>query len=439
MAETDGKSFVQALHERVGDILDACTRCGKCVAACPMVEPAGIALGPNAANAPAIVDGILDLLKGGEGTAEAERWTEVCTNSGKCIPACNYGINPRFMVNMARIAVKAKLGDDAVRRAGQQYFTAMGRGLRVISRLQLSPELLAKVSPPLRAADEYIETPDIVFYTGCNVIKTPHIALLALEVLDALNVSYEVMGGTAACCGIQQFKRGDAKTAGRVSYNTIDRLSRPGASRVVSWCPSCQIQIGEIALPAYRESFGSAPFDISPIAEFFVERLDDLRSLLVHPVRRRVALQERAALPNVMAAVKQVLRAIPELQVVELDVPIVSTQANHLSVLPKFKADLREREFSAAAAAGVTTFASIFHACHRELVQYQPQVSFELVNFMELIGESMGIHIPDLYKRLRLIGDIDMIVTDTSDLISANRLDLDTVRDVLAQEMAGGG
>jgi Fe-S oxidoreductase len=72
-----------------------------------------------------------------------------------------------------------------------------------------------------------------------------------LEVLDALGVSYEVIGGTAACCGIQQFKRGDAKTAGRVSYNTIERLSRPGASRVISWCPSCQIQIAEVALPAY--------------------------------------------------------------------------------------------------------------------------------------------------------------------------------------------
>ena len=87
----------------------------------------------------------------------------------------------------------------------------------------------------------------------------------------------------------------------------------------------------------------------------------------------------------------------------------------------------------------MTTFASIFHACHRELVQYQPQVSFELVNFMELIGESMGIYIPDLYKRLRLIGDIDTIVADTADLIAAHRLDLDTVRDVLAQEMAVGG
>jgi heterodisulfide reductase subunit D len=439
MTEAPGNSFIDVLHGRVEDILDACTRCGKCVVACPMVEPAGIGLGADGEHAPAVVGGILDLLSGGLGAPDAERWTQVCTNSGKCIPACNYGINPRFMVNMARIAVKAKLGEDAVRRAGQQYFTEMGRSIRVISRLQLPPEILARVSPPLRAADQYEQAPEIVFYTGCNVIKTPHIALLVLEVLDALNVRYEVMGGTAACCGIQQFKRGDAKTAGRVSYNTIERLSRPGASRVVSWCPSCQIQIGEVALPAYRESFGTVPFDMNPIAEFFVERLDHLRTLFVHPVNKRVALQERAALPKVMTAVKQMLGAIPGIELVELDVLIVSTQANHLSVLPEFKAELREREFRAAAEAGVTTFASIFHACHRELVQYQPQVSFELVNFMELIGESMGINIPDLYKRLRLIGDIDTIIADAADLIAAHRLDLDTVRDVLAREIAGNG
>jgi len=39
----------------------------------------------------------------------------------------------------------------------------------------------------------------------------------------------------------------------------------------------------------------------------------------------------------------------------------------------------------------VTTFASIFHAHHRELIAYQPQVSFELFNFMELIIKSTEI------------------------------------------------
>ena len=434
MPDTNMPSFVDAMRGRVDHILDACTRCGKCVEACPMVAPAGL----DPAHAVEIAGGVLDLLGGGAGTRDAERWAQVCTNSGTCIPACEHGINPRLMVNMARVASKAKQGEAAVRRAGNEYFNAMSRGTRVISRLQLPPETIARLNPPLRPAGEYETAPDVVFYTGCNVIKTPHIALLALEVLDAIGVSYEIMGGNSTCCGIQQFKQGDAKTAGRVAYNTIERLSRPGSAKVVTWCPSCQIQIGEVALPLYQESHGTKPFGISPVTELFAENLDKLRPLFVHPVRKRVALQERAALPGITIAVKQILGAIEGLEVVTLDVPVVSTQANHLAVLPKFKAELREREFAAAAAAGVTTFASIFHACHRELVTYQPGVSFELLNFMELIGEAMGIRIPDLYKRLSLMGDIDRIVADSADMIAAHGLDLDTVRDVVAKDMFAG-
>ena len=433
--ETSGAAmFLDAVRKRVDATLEACTSCGECVRACPMVEPAGL----DPAAGEAIAAGTLDLLAGSDGTREAERWAEVCTNSGKCIPACAHGVNPRFMVNMARVAAKAKLGTDKVRRSAHQYFANMNRSTRVISRLLLSADVLDRLSPPLRRAEAYAGQPDIVFYTGCNVTKTPHIALLVLEVLDALGVSYEVMGGVATCCGIQQFKQGDAKTAGRVAFNTIERLARPGASRVISWCPSCQIQIGEVALPAYEDAYGRVPFDLSPIAEFFAERLDDLRPLFIHRVEKRVALQERAALPGIMVAVKQVLSAIPGLEVVELDVPVVSTQASHLSVLPKYKAELREREFEAATAAGVTTFASIFHGCHRELVKFQPDVPFELVNFMELIGAAMGIEIPDLYKRLQMLGDINAIIADTADLIAEHGMDLDEVRDAIAYDMFGG-
>jgi hypothetical protein len=38
-----------------------------------------------------------------------------------------------------------------------------------------------------------------------------------------------------------------------------------------------------------------------------------------------------------------------------------------------------------------------------------------------------------------MIGDIDTIIADSADLIAAHGPDLDTVRDVLAQEMAGSG
>ena len=427
-------SFTDVLRGQTDHILDACTRCGKCAEACPMTEPAGV----DTSDAPALVSGVLDLLRGGEGTPGAERWATVCSNSGKCIPACSYGINPRLMMNLARIAAKGRAGEAAVRKAGNAYFNNMSRGTRVISRLQLPPDVLARLNPALKPAGDYEGAPDIVFYTGCNVVKTPHIALLVLDVLDALHVSYEVMGGNAMCCGIQQFKQGDAKTAGRVGYNTIERLGRAGASRVVAWCPSCQIQIGEVALPAYKESFGATPFEIAPIAELFFERLEDLKALFVHPVRKRVALQERSALPKVMEAVKAVLRAIPKLEVVELDVPVMSTQSVHLNVLPAFKKELQQREFAAAAEAGVTTFASIFHGCHRDLVPYQKDVSFELLNFMELIGEAMGIRIPDVYKRLTMMADVDAVVADTADMIAAHGMDLEMVRDVVAADMFGG-
>jgi hypothetical protein len=259
-----------------------------------------------------------------------------------------------------------------------------------------------------------------------------------LDVLDALNVKYEVMGGVATCCGIQHLKQGDAATTGKLGFNTIERLARPKAARVVSWCPSCQVQIGEIALPAYEQAYGRVPFDLSPIAEFFEERLDDLRKLFVHRVEKRVAIQERAAVPGINTAVKTVLRAIPGLEVVDLDVPVVSTQASHLSVLPKFKAEVREKEFAAARAAGVTAFASLFHGCHRELVKFQPDVPFELINFMELIGEAMGIRVPDLYKRLQALGDVDAIIADSAELIERHGMDLDEVREAVAYDMFGG-
>src|SRR5690349_20260056 len=114
MSDSGGALFLEAMQRRVAETLDACTRCGKCVAACPMVAPAGIELGPQNEPAPEIVEGVLDLLAGGAGTPEAERWAQVCTNSGRCIPACDYGVNPRFMVNMAKIAAKAKKGDAEV-------------------------------------------------------------------------------------------------------------------------------------------------------------------------------------------------------------------------------------------------------------------------------------------------------------------------------------
>ena len=435
------QAFVDSLAERSEGILDACTRCGRCVEVCPMVEPAGL----DASQATGIVSGVLDLLAGGEGSGAAATWANVCTGSGYCIPACNDGVNPRFMLGLARTAVRRRDGSDPARRDGARVFSGMSRGVRVLSRMQLPPDVLARVNPrprprPRRGGrpERPGPAPDVVFYTGCNVLRTPHIALLCLDVLDALGVRYEVMGGPSHCCGIFQYRAGDAEGAGRVGFNTLDRLGSAGTEEVLSWCPSCQTQLGEVTLPTFTEVNGVEPFGLNPYVEYIAARLDRLAPLMVHRVERRVALHERPVLPGVVEAARRILRAIPGLDLVDLEVQRVGTMSNSLSVLPDFKAKLREREFAAAEAAGVDTLATIFHACHREICHYESGQSFEILNFMELVGESLGVRHEDVYKRLKLMQDIDAIVRDSEDLVERHGLDLDEVRDVIYADMLSG-
>jgi heterodisulfide reductase subunit D len=421
--------YTDALKLEAEAISDACVSCGKCFEACPMTTPAGLD-GQSPVEA---TSGIRDMLKGGVGNATAQRWSEVCTNSGSCIPACEYGINPRFMMNLAAILQKDKVATQDTRRKAVAEFRQMSRGVTVLSRLQLSPDDLVRVNPgPLAPRRE--QAPEVLFYTGCNVLKTPHIALLCLSVLDMLNVDYAVVGGASHCCGFRQFRAGDALTTGRVAYSTLDKLAEVGAQKVLSWCPTCQIQLGEIALPAHARSHGRSSMTIAPFVEYLAGRLDELRPMMKIPVNKRVALNERPTYPGVTAGVKAILSSIPGLELVELDVVRAGATESNLAVLPAFQAELRRQEFQAAADAKVTTLATVYHTCHREICHFDNDVEFEIVNFMELVGESMGLFVEDIYKRLKIMRDVEAIITETQGNMAIYGLDDDMVRESLLVE-----
>src|SRR3954452_21226613 len=425
----EAADFFEVFRARGEAIAEACTRCGDCFRACPMTEPAGI----GDADANATTGAIVDLLTGGEGNDEAIRWGEACSGSGYCIPACTHGINPRFMVQLARGYARLNTGSGKLAARWGGPFRTMSRGVRVLSRLQIPPETLARFAP---SRETRTSPPDVVFYTGCNVLKTPHIALLCLDILDLLQVDYEVMGGVGQCCGVYQYRGGDFVANNKVAYATIDGLASAGAATVLSWCPSCQISIGEVSLPNYELQFGNKPFDLNPFLTFLASHADRLAALMKRRVEKRVALHERPVFPEIVAAVKKLLSIIPGAELVEIDVPRVGTQANSLAQLPKYKHELVQRELQAVADAGVTTLATIYHACHREICDAGDGRSFEVINFMEILGDGLGLDSADLYKRLKMIGDIDEMIVETAPLIEAHRLDLDTVRDALAFEFA---
>src|ERR1700733_15355408 len=135
-------SFETALGERVDDMLEACTRCGKCVEVCPSVRPAGI----SAASSEDIISGILDLVRTGDGPEASRKWAASCMLSGECIKACDYGVNPRFLLAMARLGIaKADSALPERRRQGLERYRELGRDVTVLSRLQLDDEVLERL------------------------------------------------------------------------------------------------------------------------------------------------------------------------------------------------------------------------------------------------------------------------------------------------------
>ena len=109
-------TFETALAARVDDMLDACTRCGKCVEVCPSVAPAGLGEA-----APRRCHRWRDRYRAHRnGPGSSRKWASSCLLSGECIKACDYGVNPRFLLAMARVAMTKAAGELPERRRARR-------------------------------------------------------------------------------------------------------------------------------------------------------------------------------------------------------------------------------------------------------------------------------------------------------------------------------
>src|ERR1700704_6335348 len=323
----------------------ASPRSDNVVDVCPGDNPAGIA----EASSEDIIGGVLDIVRSGDGPEASRRWAASCMLSGECIKACDYGVNPRFLLAMARLAIaktESELPDR--RRLGVERYRDLNRDVTVLSRLQLDGEVLERLGQKSASVSTPIEAPDFVFYTGCNVLKTPHIALLALDIMDALGITYQVMGGPSHCCGVAQLRSGDVGMSGRMGANSIEKMSHSKSGEVISWCPSCYVQFTELTLPTIERQRGSRPFEMTPFMRFLDGRLAQLTPHLQRRVEMRVALHRHPGLAGVMEASAEILRAIPGVELVDLKQPAVGLQSVNLGVLPAFKRELQQSELQAA-------------------------------------------------------------------------------------------
>jgi len=418
-------TFETALTARVDAMVDACTKCGKCFEACPITDAAGIA----DADPQATIAGVLDLVRTGDGPEASQKWASSCVLSGECIKVCDYGVNPRFLLNMARVAMaRAKNEPREQRKSGVEGFRLVARDVAHLSKMQLSDAQLARLGQNPSTERTTAEPPDVVFYTGCNVLKTPHIALLALDIMDAVDVSYHVMGGPTHCCGVVQMRTGDVDTSGRFGQATVDKLAASKSGQVLAWCPSCFNQFTEVTLPTVERTRGSRPFEMTPFVLFLRSQLDRLRPLLRQRVDLTIALHRHTGAPGVMEAAAEILSSVPGITLVDLGQPSPGLMSNYLRALPDYKRKLQLDELNAAREAKVDALVAVYHPDHRELCAHERDFPFRILNLLELVGESMGLSQEDRFKRLKKLQDVELILDETRDLLAHHHVKDDVAR-----------
>jgi len=109
--------------------------------------------------------------------------------------------------------------------------------------------------------------------------------------------------------------------------------------------------------------------------------------------------------------------------------------SNALNALPEYKRSLQLAELEAAAAAGIDALVAIYHVDHRELCAHERDWPFRIINILDVVGASMGLHHEDHFKRLKIMQDADAIVADCKDMIAAYGIEPAFAREVVIKAM----
>jgi Fe-S oxidoreductase len=120
-------------------LADACTACGECYRACPMVPRT-----PSLADAApeAVMTGIRDILRDDPGSPEALAFAGACVRSGECAAACPEGIDAAFLMRLASLRVRGTLGDAP--RVPAKHDPRWSARVKAFTRLTMSEEERAK-------------------------------------------------------------------------------------------------------------------------------------------------------------------------------------------------------------------------------------------------------------------------------------------------------
>lgn len=418
-------AYADRLEALAAEAADRCTGCGKCFEVCPTARESGMDMGEATLRV-----GELSALTRGAAPAEGvQKWLNACDGSARCNDACPEGINVRQWVTIAKMkALEATRPRSEGATAAASRFRHMAQAVRLLASMQLPSETLQRILAPAER-----RTADVLFYTGCNVLRTPHIVLNVMDILDSLELDFDVVGGTSHCCGVYQFQEADLPTYERMGHRTFQRFGQSGASKVLTWCPTCTKNFDEL-----EQAVEPASFDLGHVSEFLADNLDLLKARFrPDQPKRRVVIHEHLGIGATLSSIAKLMAAVPNLELVELPQDSGFSYACG-GQAAKFKGReqaIHQALAEGAVANGADTIVTMYHSCHRALSGAEAIYPLRVVNFTDVLAEALGRggH-ADYYQLYKKGGSMDEAVTAARKFLQDNgvRVDESSVQSLTA-------
>ena len=240
----------------------------------------------------------------------------------------------------------------------------------------------------------------VVFWYGCNALRHGDIIHGAIALLAAVGIESEPAGGPAYCCGTTE--DGNLESAAGMAARTIRKFNQSGRDKVVTWCPSCHRHMG-----TFMSGVASAGFEVAHITEMLHARCHLLAPLLTHRIERKVVLHAHTGFHEVDAnpLVADLLRLIPGLDLVVADYSAPGHMCSALVAVPAALKDAVRRNVELTVEHGTDTLVTVFHSCQRLLCGLATTDGVEVVNYVNLLTQAMGIAaLPDEYAQWKNAG-----------------------------------
>ena len=249
----------------------------------------------------------------------------------------------------------------------------------------------------LRASPSGHRTPDqAVFWYGCNMTRHGEVIRATTRILGLVGMDAAPAGGPAHCCGSP--KDASARIAEGMARRTVQAFNDTGSGQVVTWCPSCHMNMRDSMAPVTPTNFETVH-----VTEVMHARRDRLAPLLTRRVDARVLVHTHHGFNGRVAVndlVPGLLRLIPGVTVLDHPYRAPGHMCSSIAAIPGALADAQRTTLAAMAEAGADTLCTIFHSCHREAVALERH-GIRVANWIHLLAESLGLDAEDEYKAWR--------------------------------------